>query len=165
LDQQEPVEYFERHIENHAKLILKVCRMYTFTSVDREDLYQEIVLQAWKAFAGFRGEARFSTWLYRISINTAISGLQKKSRRIQTTSIDQLNDAVISRTSFEEDDRWHDLQLAIEQLNDVEKAIVMLYLEDISYDEMEAILGINEATLRVKMNRIKQKLKKITNPS
>ena len=139
--------------------------MYTFTTVDREDLYQEIVLQAWKAFPGFRGEARFSTWLYRIGINTAITGLQKKSRRIQTTSIDQLNDAVINRTSFEEDDRWHNLQLAIEQLNDVEKAIVMLYLEEVSYDEMETILGINEATLRVKMNRIKQKLKKITNPS
>jgi RNA polymerase sigma-70 factor (ECF subfamily) len=165
LDHQEPVEYFERQIENHAKLILKVCRMYTFTSVDREDLYQEIVLQAWKAFPGFRGEARFSTWLYRIGINTAITGLQKKSRRIQTTSIDQLNDSVINRTSFEENDRWHDLQLAIEQLNDVEKAIVMLYLEEVSYDDMETILGINEATLRVKMNRIKQKLKKITNPS
>ncbi len=165
MDHQEPVEYFERQIENHAKLILKVCRMYTFTSVDREDLYQEIVLQAWKAFPGFRGEARFSTWLYRIGINTAITGLQKKSRRIQTTSIDQLNDSVINRTSFEENDRWHDLQLAIEQLNDVEKAIVMLYLEEVSYDDMETILGINEATLRVKMNRIKQKLKKITNPS
>src|SRR5690349_11691144 len=124
--------------------------MYTFTSVDREDLYQEIVLQAWKAFPGFRGEARFSTWLYRIGINTAITGLQKKSRRIQTTSIDQLNDSVINRTSFEENDRWHDLQLAIEQLNDVEKAIVMLYLEEVSYDDMETILGINEATLRVK---------------
>jgi RNA polymerase sigma-70 factor (ECF subfamily) len=165
LDHQEPVEYFERQIENHAKLILKVCRMYTFTSVDREDLYQEIVLQAWKAFPGFRGEARFSTWLYRIGINTAITGLQKKSRRMQTTSIDQFNDSVINRTSFEENDRWHDLQLAIEQLNDVEKAIVMLYLEEVSYDDMETILGINEATLRVKMNRIKQKLKKITNPS
>ena len=139
--------------------------MYTFTSADCEDLYQEIVLQAWKAFPRFRGEAQFSTWLYRIGINTAITGLQKKSRRVQTTSIDHAGDASTSDAAITQYDQWHELELAIEQLNDVEKAIVMLYLEDISYDEMENILGISEATLRVKMNRIKQKLKKITNPS
>ena len=90
--------------------------------------------------------------------------LTLRSRRIETTSIDQLNDAAISHVSSVEDDQWHHLQLAIEQLNDVEKAIVMLYLEEVSYNEMETILGISQATLRVKMNRIKQKLKKITNP-
>ena len=164
MEQQEPEEYFERQIDSHASLIFKICRIYTFTTVDREDLYQEIVLQAWKAFPKFRGEAQFSTWLYRIGINTAITGLQKKSRRIQTTPIDQVDDAA-NDVALADNDQWHELQLAIEQLNDVEKAIVMLYLEDVSYDEMESILGINEATLRVKMNRIKQKLKKITNPS
>jgi len=143
-------------------MIFKVCRMYTYTAHDQEDLYQEIIIQAWKAYPNFRGEAQFSTWLYRIAINTAINGLQKRSRRIQTSSIEQVDDASID-DAVNEDDLWHELQQAIEKLNDLEKAIVMLYLDDLSYDEMETILGINEATLRVKMNRIKQKLKKITN--
>ena len=136
--------------------------MYTYTAHDQEDLYQEIIIQAWKAYPNFRGEAQFSTWLYRIAINTAINGLQKRSRRIQTSSIEQVDDASID-DAVNEDDLWHELQQAIEKLNDLEKAVVMLYLDDLSYDEMETILGINEATLRVKMNRIKQKLKKITN--
>ena len=142
-------------------MIFKVCRMYTYTAHDQEDLYQEIIIQAWKAYPNFRGEAQFSTWLYRIAINTAINGLQKRSRRIQTSSIEQVDDASID-DAVNEDDLWHELQQAIEKLNDLEKAIVMLYLDDLSYDEMETILGINEATLRVKMNRNKQKLKKIT---
>jgi len=144
-------------------MIFKVCRMYTSNPHDREDLYQEIVMQLWRSFPKFRGQAQFSTWLYKVAINTAISGLQKKSKRIQTTSVDQFNDAISDDASI--DDHWHELQQAIEKLNEVEKAVVMLYLEDVPYIEMESIIGINEATLRVKMNRIKQKLKKITNPS
>lgn len=162
MDQKELEANFERQVLNHTSMIFKVCRMYTYTAHDQEDLYQEIIIQAWKAYPNFRGEAQFSTWLYRIAINTAINGLQKRSRRIQTSSIEQVDDASID-DAVNEDDLWHELQQAIEKLNDLEKAIVMLYLDDLSYDEMETILGINEATLRVKMNRIKQKLKKITN--
>lgn len=164
MEQQDAERYFKSQITSHGTLVFKVCRMYAYTPADREDLYQEIILQAWKAFPRFRGDAQFSTWLYRIGINTAITGLQKKSRRIQTSPIDHADDVHTNEAfTTTENDQWHELQLAIEQLNDVEKALVMLYLEDLSYDEMEKILGISEATLRVKMNRIKQKLKKITN--
>jgi RNA polymerase sigma-70 factor (ECF subfamily) len=164
LEQQDAERYFKSQITSHGTLVFKVCRMYAYTPADREDLYQEIILQAWKAFPRFRGDAQFSTWLYRIGINTAITGLQKKSRRIRTSPIDHADDVHTNEAfTTTENDQWHELQLAIEQLNDVEKALVMLYLEDLSYDEMEKILGISEATLRVKMNRIKQKLKKITN--
>jgi len=113
LEQQEPEEYFERQVDSHASLIFKICRMYTFTSADREDLYQEIVLHAWKAFPKFRGDAQFSTWLYRIGINTAITGLQKKSRRIQTTPIDQVDDTA-HKDAIADYDQWQELQLAIE---------------------------------------------------
>ena len=164
MEQQDAERYFKSQITSHGTLVFKVCRMYAYTPADREDLYQEIILQAWKAFPRFRGDAQFSTWLYRIGINTAITGLQKKSRRIRTSPIDHADDVHTNEAfTTTENDQWHELQLAIEQLNDVEKALVMLYLEDLSYDEMEKILGISEATLRVKMNRIKQKLKKITN--
>ena len=164
MDEKDLEPEFDRQIRDNASMILKVCRMYAFTPADRDDLYQEIIIQLWKSFPNFRGDALFSTWLYRVAINTAITGLQKRSRRIQTYPIEHLDDSAMS-THAPENELWHELQQAIEKLNDVEKAIVMLYLEDFSYDRMETILGISEATLRVKMNRIKQKLKKFTNPS
>lgn len=136
--------------------------MYTTHRADRQDLYQEVVLQLWKAFPGFRGEAKFGTWLYRVAINTAVTGVQQQSRRISTDPIDKLDESNITHAPSSENELWTTLHEAIKQLNDVEKAIVMLYLEDFSYDEMELVLGISSATLRVKMNRIKERLKKLT---
>jgi RNA polymerase sigma-70 factor (ECF subfamily) len=153
---------FDDLITANASMILKVCRMYTSNGADRQDLYQEIVLQLWKAYPGYRGDAKFSTWLYRVAINTAITGLQKQARRISTDPIEQVNQELITVAPPAEHELLPTLYEAIGQLNDIERAIVMLYVEDFSYDEMENILGITEATLRVKMNRIKQKLKKLT---
>lgn len=165
MDPSAQEQHFDRLIRDHALMILKVCRMYTTHQADRQDLYQEIVLQLWKAFPGFRGEAKFGTWLYRVAINTAITGLQRQARRISTHPIDHVDDVPITHSaSHSEHELWPILQQAIEQLNDVEKAMMMLYLEDFSYDEMETILGITGTTLRVKMNRIKEKLKKLTHP-
>ena len=162
---EELEQHFEKQISDNDSMILKVCRMYAFTAADREDLYQEIVLQLWKSFPNFRGESQFSTWLYRIAINTAITGLQKKSRQIPTDYIEEIQNAEFTGSVGQENEQWQQLHLAIEKLNDIEKAIVMLYLEDFSYDQMETILGINEGNLRVKMNRIKLKLIKLTNHS
>ena len=123
-------------------------------------MYQEIVLQLWHAYPRFRGEAKFSTWLYRVAINTAISGLRKRKDFIESFEPDDL-------PSNEQDSPYQEEQLAqlyraIEQLNDIDKAIVMLYLEDKSYEDMEEIMGISSGTLRVKMNRIRQKLRQLT---
>jgi RNA polymerase sigma-70 factor (ECF subfamily) len=165
LDQNATEQRFYQLIRDNTAMILKVCRMYTRSHADREDVFQEIVLQLWKAFPGFRGDAQFTTWLYRVAINTAITGLQKQSRRIATDPLDHVEESITTDRHSAEHELWPALEQAIQQLNDVEKAIVMLYLEDFSYDEMESILGISEATLRVKMNRIKQKLKKLTHSS
>lgn len=163
MDPRPEEQHFDKLIHEHTSMILKVCRVYTSHRADRQDLYQEIVLQLWKAFPAFRGEAKFGTWLYRVAINTAITGLQKQSRRISTDPIDEVDEKNINHSSLSSDNElWATLHEAIKQLNDIEKAIVMLYLEDFSYDEMDSILGITAATLRVKMTRIKEKLKKLT---
>ena len=155
---------FEAKLKEYKLLIYKVCRMYKSDPNDIQDLYQDIIIQLWKSYPKFRGEAKFSTWLYRIAINTALSGFFKKKRVIQTSEVELHN----IEMPYEEDvglkeEQHQQLYTAIQQLNDVEKSIVILYLEDKSYDIMEEILGISNATLRVKMNRIKEKLRNLTN--
>lgn len=137
--------------------------MYAYTDADRQDLFQDIVIQVWKAYPTFKGDSKFSTWLYRVAINTAITGLRKKKDFI--TSYEPL----CLPTHISDDDsgqvaeeRLKQLYAGIGQLNQVEKAIVMLYMEDRSYEEMEDILGIGQGNLRVKMNRIKEKLRQLT---
>jgi RNA polymerase sigma-70 factor (ECF subfamily) len=156
-------EAFIRLVNEHRGMLYKVCRLYCFTEHDRQDLFQEIVIQLWKSYPAFRGEARFGTWLYRIALNTAISGLRKQRRRIVLTDPGglpvELQDI---QYSAEKEEQLQQLYTAINQLTEVEKALTMLYLEDKSYQEMEEILGISQNNLRVKMNRIKEKLRKIT---
>ena len=163
MQKQEAEKQFEKHIRENELLIYKVCRIYAYTDADRQDLFQEIVIQLWKAYPKFNGQAKFSTWLYRVGINTAISGLRKQKNFITSYEPASLpvnrSDDNYSET---EEERLKQLYVAIEQLNQVEKAIVMLYMEDRSYDEMEDILGISQGTLRVKMNRIKEKLRELT---
>ena len=120
------------------------------------------MIQVWKSFQSFRGESKLSTWLYRIALNTAISDMRKQNRRVSLSFPE-----FIPREDADDTDRTREEQLrqlygAIQRLSEVEKAIVMLYLEDKSYDEMEEILGISNGNLRVKMNRIKDKLKTFT---
>lgn len=150
-------------MQEHQALLHKVCNLYCVFPQDKEDLFQEIVIQVWKSYPGFRGEAKFSTWLYRIALNTAISDLRKQKKRIVGADIGPfLPDGTPDSADWEQEEQLRILYSAIGQLTDVEKALVMLYLEDKSYDEMEEILGINQNNLRVKMNRIKEKLRKLT---
>ena len=163
MQKQEVEKQFEKHIGENELLIHKVCRIYAYTDADRKDLFQEIVIQLWKAWPKFNGQAKFSTWLYRVAINTAITGLRKQKNFITSYEPAALN-TNISDDNYNkaEEERLQQLYIAIEQLNEVEKAIIMLYMEDKQYDEMEDILGIGQGNLRVKMNRIKEKLRELT---
>ena len=150
-------------VQEHRSLLYKVCRVYCFTEADRQDLFQEMVIQLWRSYPTFRGESKFSTWLYRIALNTAISDLRKQDRRPSTTSTDEIPPSLPDMTwPGEEEQQLQQLYAAINRLSDVEKALVMLYLEDKPYEEMEEIMGINQNNLRVKMNRIREKLRKMT---
>lgn len=150
-------------VNQNQGIIRKVCHLYGRNDADKDDLYQEIIIQLWKSFGSFRGEAKFSTWMYRIALNTAISNLRKQSRKV-ALSFPEFIPVELPDTDEEKikEEKLKEMYAAISRLTEVEKAIVMLYLEDKSYDEMEEILGISSGTLRVKMNRIKDKLRTLT---
>jgi len=156
---------FVSELEENQNIVHKVCSLYTNNRDAHNDLFQEITIQLWKAFPKFRGESKFSTWMYRVALNTAITLYRKSKRTIQT----QDYDAVIFKIKTDEYDETQEQQLklmyrAVKQLNDIEKALVFLYLEDKDYEEIADTLGISEVNARVKMNRIKKKLRTIINP-
>lgn len=162
MQNREAEKAFEKIITEHEGLLHKVCRIYASTDADRQDLFQEMIIQLWKAFPKFKGESKLSTWLYRVAINTAITGLRRKKDFITSYKPENLPHRSDENPGAAEEEQLQLLYKAIAQLNDVEKALVMLYLEDHSYDEMEDILGISSGTLRVKMNRVKEKLRQLT---
>ncbi|ANI90526.1 RNA polymerase subunit sigma-70 [Arachidicoccus ginsenosidimutans] len=149
-------------VKEHELLIMKVCRVYAYDVHDRQDLFQEIVIQLWKAFPNFKGQSKVSTWMYKIAIYTAIAGLRKQKSFIRYSDPQQLpQDSVYVPYDETKDKQLEELYRAIAQLDEIEKAIVMLYLEGKTYDEMEEIMGISSGNLRVKVSRIKDKLKQI----
>jgi len=163
LQKQEAEKEFEKHIREQELLLRKVCRIYAYTDADREDLFQDIVIQLWKAWPKFKGHSKLSTWLYRVAINTAISGLRKKKNFIRNYEPAAMPEPVSEHIGVhDEEERLQLLYHAIEQLNAVEKTIVMLYMDDRPYEEMEEIIGLSQGNLRVKMNRIKEKLRELT---
>lgn len=156
---------FVELLEKHQNIVHKVCRLYTNNQDAHNDLFQEITIQLWKAFPKFRGDAKFSTWMYRVGLNTAITLYRKNKRKITTQEFGEFE----FKIKAEEYDDTEEKQLkvlykAVHQLNDIEKALIFLYLEDKNYKEISETLGISEVNARVKMNRIKTKLKTIVNP-
>lgn len=149
-------------INTHGGILHKVCGLYGRDEENRKDLYQEMVLQLWRAFPSFRREAKVSTWVYRIALNTAISLYRQQSRRIapETVTNDVLINLQLSSTP-EEDERITQLYKAIGHLSSVEKAVVLLYLDDNPYEEIAQIMGISQSNVGVKLNRIKVKLKQL----
>lgn len=145
-------------------IIHKVCRIYRDTEEDREDLFQEIVFQLWKAFPSFKKEAKASTWMYKISLSTAVARYRKRHHVLQTHKVPIESASFISVEPEEGISEQRDkLYRAIGTLTQAEKAIITLYLDDYNYAEMADIIGISENYIGVKLNRIKEKLKKLLN--
>ncbi|RLD84934.1 MAG: RNA polymerase subunit sigma-70 [Bacteroidetes bacterium] len=162
---QELENKFAGELEKNQGIIHKVCRTYTNNDAAHKDLFQEITIQLWKAYPKFRGDSKFSTWMYRVAFNTAISLYRKSKRNIETTQIyDNLKELEYQDYDDSKDNQLKLLYKAIHSLNDIEKALALLYLEDKSYKEIAITLGISEVNARVKMNRTKTKLKNILNP-
>jgi RNA polymerase sigma-70 factor (ECF subfamily) len=149
-------------LNQHQKIIYKVCNLYMDKHADREDLFQEITLQAWKAYGNFRGDAKFSTWLYRVSLNTAITFYRKDKRKPDIINTDLLPESTESSDDPIEE-QVKAMYAAIGELSKIDKAIVMLYLEDYPYTDIGEMMGITANNVAVKMNRIKGKLKEQSN--
>ena len=136
--------------------------MYCRDEDDRKDLLQEMVIQLWKAYPMFRGESKFSTWLYQISLNVAISQVRKESRKPQKEGINEVILNISGENEHDENEEKRRLLYnAIAQLTEVEKALTMLYLEEYSNEEIAEITGITQNNVRVKMHRFQEKLRKI----
>ncbi|TYP99364.1 RNA polymerase sigma-70 factor (ECF subfamily) [Tenacibaculum adriaticum] len=156
---------FLNDFEVNQNIAHKICRLYTSNKNDHNDLFQEITIQLWKNYPKFRGDAKFSTWMYRVALNTAISLYRKSTRTIKTHDISDVEFKIKSEDYDDtEEQQLKALYTAIRSLNDIDKALVFLYLENKNYKEISETLGISEVNARVKMNRAKDKLKKILNP-
>ena len=135
--------------------------MYGNTAEDRADIYQDIVLQLWRSFPSFKQFSRVSTWMYRIGLNTAITRLRKEQKHAHGKEIDDSVLELHSCSYSEEQEKDRLLQRAIQQLTQIERSIVLLYIEDKSYKEMAEIVGITESNIGFKLNQVKAKLKSI----
>ncbi len=156
-------EEFIRTIQENEGLIYKVTKIYAPAREDEQDLYQEIVYQLWKSFSSFRNESLISTWIYRIALNTAIAHFNKEKRKVNHT---QLDDWLLNKTDTADsltDERSEILFSIIKKLSPVEKAIVLLYLEGKTYDEIAVITGFSSSNVGTRLGRIKQKLKTLIN--
>lgn len=150
---------FSELIEKHQAIIHKITMVYANGQSNREDLFQEICLQLWRSYPRFRNESKFSTWMYRVALNTAISDIRKKKTDIH---FEQLHDN--DRFETAPSDKKEQVKLlyrAISKLNRIDKALILLWLEEKSYDEIASILGISKTNVSVKLVRIKQKLEEM----
>ena len=167
---KQPFQYFMEQeftelLQAHPGLMHKVCRLYADTAADRQDLFQEIVLQLWRAFPGFRQLARPSTWLYRVALNTAITTFRQGQRRPRATALSEdLSQQLADWTDPLPDERHGWLYAAIAQLPPVDKALITLYLDDHSYAEIAAILGISPGHVGVKLTRLRLRLQQLAKP-
>lgn len=146
-------------IQEHQGIIHKICRLYRDSKEDREDLFQEITYQLWKSFPSFKGEAKVSTWMYRIALNTAIASFRKKRLDVEYHQV--LPDLPDEEVDEEYAIRQESLFATLKQLNESERAIVALYLDDLSYRQIAEIIGISDNNVGVKLNRIKLKIQKL----
>ena len=149
-------------ITAQQRTIYKVCYIYANAPDDLNDLFQEVVLNLWKSFPRYRGDSSLSTWVYRIAMNTCISFLRHSNTRPQTIP---LTIDVASRLTEEESraGKLNDLYRLINQLSVQERALILLWLEERSYQEMADILGLSKANVAVKLLRTKEKLKRMSN--
>ncbi len=141
-------------------IIHKVCNIYCDDEEDRNDLFQEILAQLWKSYPSFRKESKFTTWMYRVALNTAITSFKKIRRQPGFNRLsDQSLQIADEMSSMEMDENIALLKQAVSKLSGIEKSIILLFLENKNYEEIAEITGITQNYVRVKMNRIKKKLK------
>jgi RNA polymerase sigma-70 factor (ECF subfamily) len=152
---------FTRLLDQHAGIIRKVAATYAATTADRMDLAQEISLQLWKAYPRYSPERPFSTWMYRIALNVAISFLRSATRpHRQTVSLEVMELDVPDETATPEtDERIAELQRVIANLEPLNRALLLLYLDDRSYREIASILGITETNVATKISRLKERVR------
>jgi len=152
---------FTELITENKGIIFKICNAYCPSKEDRDDLAQEIIYNLWKSFAGYKAEYKFSTWMYRIALNVAISFYRKEQNKRRRITYSE-NLLVFEEDSSPNTEEEKDLRLLLKfigELKEIDKSIILLYLGNKSYKEIAEITGITESNVATKLNRIKEKLK------
>ncbi len=155
-------ETFIKAIKENESLIFRIASVYTNNTDDKADLMQEIIYQLWKSFDSFNQQSSLSTWMYRVALNVAIYQLKIAKRRVSTVQIDEQILSYQDEDDSAIEQKWETFRQQIDNLNLLDKAIVMLYLDNKSYDEIAEIIGITASNVGTKLQRIKEKLKKQT---
>ena len=154
-------DFYTSSILPYAAIIIKICRAYTNNQQDFEDYYQEVCLQIWKSRNNFRAQSEWSTWVYRLSLNVSMTLLRKqKNNRLRMAS-DKLPSEILDEPGAFNDDSLEQLYAAIRLLSEVDRGVILLYLEEKSYQEIADIIGTNPNNIGVRIKRIKERLKKI----
>ncbi len=152
---------FEQLLQQHQKIVYKVVNTYCWHADDRADLAQEIAIQLWRAFPKYDGNRKFSTWMYRIALNVAISSVrQKKNSLTFDVSLDESHHTIgADATENKDEERIRCLQDFIARLDTLNRALMLLHLEDHSYKEIAEIVGISETNVATKVSRLKQRIR------
>lgn len=137
--------------------------MYCNSREDKEDLFQDIVLQLWRAYGSFNGDSKISTWIYRIALNNAITRLRKETKREKFAAFDDNAFEIAAIDNKEENEQVLRMYKAIKNLPEVERAITMLYMDDYSYREIGEVMGLSESNIGFNLNKIRTKLRIIVN--
>lgn len=152
-------DFYTASILPFAPIIIKICRAYTDTQEDFEDYYQEVCLQIWRSKDSFQEKSQWSTWVYRLSLNVCLTLVKKKRKKQEAAA--HLPQEVTEDSRAFADESLNFLYEAIRQLSEVDRAVILLYLEEKSYQEIADIIGTNSNNIGVRITRIKERLKKL----
>lgn len=146
--------------DRYKEVIAKVCSVYASATAPFADLYQEVMVNLWTGLDSYQGDAKVSTWIYRLALNTCITWHRRNSRHtVGVVPLDLCSEVADDNTSYV--DRWQELQGLIECLEPIEKALLTLWLDEKSYEEIAAITGISKANVATRLHRIRTKLSKL----
>jgi len=156
-------DFYTNSIVPYSGIIIKICRAYTDSQEDFEDYYQEVCLQIWRSKDQFKGESKWSTWVYRLSLNICLTIIKKKKNNRQHTISDYEVPVATEDNHAFSDESLNLLYDAIKQLSEIDRAVILLYLEKRPYKEIGEIIGTSHNNIAVRITRIKERLKKILN--
>lgn len=154
-------DFYKTSILPHSGIIIKICRAYTDTEVDFEDYYQEVCLQIWKSKDRFKGDSKWSTWVYRLTLNCCLTLIKKKKNNRQNIPSDFEQKEIGAQNNVFENESISMLYDAIRKLSEIDRAIILLYLEEKPYDIIGDIIGTSRNNIAVRITRIKVKLKEL----
>jgi len=155
-------DFYKLSILPYSGIIIKICRAYTNSQEDFEDYFQEVCLQLWRSRNNFKQQSEWSTWVYRVTLNVCLTLQKKHQKNISQFDIKE-NDLIIKEESVQNKEEIDILYTAIKQLKEIDRAIILLYLEEKSYQDIAQIIGTSTSNIGARINRIKKRLKIILN--